>query len=113
MTHASFSTSAEDAKLIRLIVDRAMEHRGAVAAGLDRMCLSMDITAAHCNGNPLRLLELLNADAFNFTHDVFGIVRHIDRETGKLGGCFRPRFTQRNADPSAAPPVRKARAANS
>lgn len=53
----------------------------------------MDITAVHANGNPLKLAELLATDDFNFTHDVFGITRHIDRETGKLGGCFVPRFS--------------------
>lgn len=53
----------------------------------------MDITAAHCNGNPLRLTDLLAADEFNFAHDVWGIMRHIDRETGRLGDCFLPRFS--------------------
>lgn len=53
----------------------------------------MDIEACHCNGNPLRLRELLDADDSNFSHDVFGVRRHIDRETGNLTGCFVPRYT--------------------
>ena len=53
----------------------------------------MDIEACHSNGCPLRLNELLATDDGNFGHDVFGIRRHLDRETGKLGGCFLPRFS--------------------
>ena len=61
----------------------------------ERRELLMDLCAAHAS-NPLRLEELLNADDANFTHDVFGIRRHMDRDTGKLGGCFSPRFSVRN-----------------
>jgi hypothetical protein len=56
--------------------------------------LSMDITATHLNGTPLKLQELLEADDFNFFHDVNGIRNHIDRQTGELRGCFLPRFAQ-------------------
>jgi hypothetical protein len=52
----------------------------------------MDIEACHSNGCPLKLEELLAADDGNFGHDVFGIRRFIDRETGKLGDGFWPRF---------------------
>lgn len=55
----------------------------------------MDINACHSNGNPLRLKDLLEADNFNFMHDVFGIRRHINRETGELENLFSPRFTSR------------------
>jgi hypothetical protein len=30
---------------------------------------------------------------FNFAHDIMGIHRHIDRNTGVLTECFSPRFT--------------------
>lgn len=40
---------------------------------------------------PLRLQELAEADDANFGHDVFGILRHIDSDTGELRG-FCPRF---------------------
>lgn len=55
----------------------------------------MDITATHANGCPLKLAELLAADDFNFSHDVAGIYRHLDRTTGKLLDCFLPRFAQK------------------
>lgn len=54
----------------------------------------MDIIATHANGCPLRLEELLTAERFDFSHDVFGIRRHIDRQTGKLQDCFLPRYAQ-------------------
>ena len=53
----------------------------------------MDIDATHNNGCPLKLVELLAADDFNFVHDVFGIRANIDRTTGKLQNCFVPRYS--------------------
>jgi len=57
----------------------------------------MDLIACHANGTPLRLADLLNANEADFAHDIFGIRRHIDRETGRLNDCFRPRFSLRVA----------------
>jgi hypothetical protein len=57
--------------------------------------IQMDITAVHANGCPLQLQSLLDADNSNFSHDVFGIRRHLDRDTGKLRNCFQPRFARR------------------
>lgn len=57
----------------------------------------MDVEAAHSNGCPLNLEELLATDDGTFGHDVFGIRRFIDRETGKVGGCFLPRLAQKTA----------------
>ena len=70
--------------------------------GYCRINLVMDLCAADgVNGNnPLDWDRLLSADDFNFMHDVAGICRHMNRETGELGGCFLPRFTahQHTAD---------------
>ena len=67
--------------------------------GYGRINLIMDLTAADgVNGNrPLDWDRLLAADDFNFMHDVCGISRHINRETGELEGFFLPRFTKREA----------------
>ena len=54
----------------------------------------MDLTACHANGNPLRLAELLAADDGNFAHDIFGINRHLNRQTGELMDCFSPRYSR-------------------
>lgn len=94
----SFDVSPEDEGLIWDIANRAWNDWGN--EGWPRKLyktqvdLVMDITAVHANGNPLRLTDLLSADAFNFSHDIGGIRNHLDRETGKLTQCFRPRFSQ-------------------
>lgn len=87
----SFACSADDARLIGKIVNRGLSVADAAGIRLNAMDTDMDITAAHCNGCPMDLGEMLNADAFDFAHDFFGILRHIDRETGRLRDCFVPR----------------------
>jgi len=74
------------------IARRAVGMAKDVGVQYDQMTAVMDIDACHSNGCPLRLKELLEADDFNFAHDVFGIRRHIDRRTGKLTQCFLPRY---------------------
>lgn len=65
--------------------------------GYQRMNLVMDLSAADgVNGNdPIDWDRLLSADDFNFMHDIVGISRHMDHETGQIGDFFRPRFTKR------------------
>lgn len=93
----SFDVSDADAALIVRAVDRALDiiaqHERMTKADRRerRVNLMMDLTACHANGNPLNLAKLAGADDFNLMHDVGGISRHIDRDTGKLTNCFRPR----------------------
>ncbi len=56
-----------------------------------RMDLIMDLSATHSNGCPLDFDKLLGFDDFDFYHDIYGIVKHLDRTTGKLQNCFLPR----------------------
>lgn len=90
------SVSGEDVRTIHEITKRAMELAKEYDAGrsprIDAQTLSMDITAAHISC-PLKLRELLVVDDSNFGHDVFGIHRHINRETGELENCFLPRLS--------------------
>lgn len=76
---------------------RKIHQRAAKLAGfdIDWMSFCMDMGAANgVNGNlPIDVAGLLAADDFNFAHDVFGIMRHINRETGAIDGFFVPRFT--------------------
>lgn len=88
-----FTASKFEAELIGRIVDRAIEVSETFGNKIDRMSLLMDIEAVHCNGNPLNLADLYMSDQFNFVHDVFGIMRHIDRKTGKLKDFFSPRYS--------------------
>lgn len=88
MTIVSFDATSKERRAIRRIVDRA-EQLGLVD---DRTSSLMDITATHANGCPLDLLKFLRAEDFDFVHDFCGIARHLDRETGRLGHHFRPRY---------------------
>ena len=62
----------------------------------DRMGTMMDLDSADQQFN-MDWQKLLDADDFNFSHDVFGIKRHIDRTEypGIIGNCFLPRCTHR------------------
>jgi hypothetical protein len=51
----------------------------------------IEIILTHCNGTPLALEALLAADPVSFWHDIVGIARNLDRETGKLANAFTPR----------------------
>lgn len=55
---------------------------------LEFMDIEMDITACHLNGQPLDLDRLLTFEDFDFAHDISGINRHIDRETGEIQDRF-------------------------
>lgn len=79
-----------DMELIDQILDRA-ERMGHLKKP-NRINSKMDIAACHLNGTPLRLAKWLAADDFNFVHDLYGIDAHMDRSTGRLTGCFVPRF---------------------
>jgi hypothetical protein len=71
------------------ICERAKE-KGYIA---DKMTLLMDLESADRVFN-LRLEELLNADDFNFAHDIIGIMRNVDRSEYPVTNFngFVPRF---------------------
>ena len=93
----NWNATKEDTQTISKIVDRYMEfhHSLGIPKGYQRprMDIAMDIEAVHCNGNPLRLEGLLEADDFNFSHDMIGIQQHLNRRTGKLMDRFVPRYS--------------------
>jgi hypothetical protein len=90
----SFEITQEDQDAISAIVERAEEFAlkyGDIDSRVKRIELTVDITACHANCCKLNLEQLLKARDTDFVHDVFGIRRYIDRQTGHLG-CFLPRF---------------------
>jgi len=86
----SFKATPEEHETISRIVARAR----TINPELETLCTTMDITAAHANGNPLDLARLEAFPNFDFMHDVVGIVNHLDRETGKLKNFFVPRSSK-------------------
>lgn len=86
------TVTKEGFETIAKIADRCLTYGARKRSKID---IIMDIEAVHCNGNPLRLNDLLDAPNFDFAHDVFGIQQHLDRRTGKLQNCFVPRYSAR------------------
>lgn len=89
----SFDVSKSEFELIGKIAARAVKMANGYDFKYSKMDAVMDITACHANGSPLRLDELLKARDGDFGHDIFGIRRHINRETGQLMDCFSPRYS--------------------
>ena len=95
-----------DCKLISKIANRAMkmfdgsqekqtelirtcsEYSGYNNKKMDFM---IDLEKVNCD---LDLQALLDADDLNFAHDIAGINRHLDHDTGELKDCFWPRFAR-------------------
>lgn len=77
------------------IATRAVDlyKRSADGRAIKKMEFVMDVCACHLKC-PLDLFRLLASDDENFAHDIFGIRRHINRETGELNDCFLPRFAK-------------------
>lgn len=100
-----WNTSKEDLDLISKIADRACADKAHfVALGGSRRDLMMDLAAVHGSGCPLRLSDMLNGRDFDFWHDLGGIRRHINRETGELEGFFLPRFSNPEHERANAEP---------
>jgi len=82
-----------DSKIIGQIVARAKRQD---RFKFDSLSLIMDLEAVH-EANPLRLKALLEADTFNFWHDIAGIINYINRGAGEgesiFTDFFSPRFT--------------------
>lgn len=87
MKTIDWNATKKEQNIIEKIAARAIENFGG-----EFIDTVMDITACHLNGTPLRLQELLEAPMADFGHDINGIARFMDRETGELSGYFLPRF---------------------
>ena len=87
----SFKATPNEHILVIKIVNRAFELMKDLNLHSNKLDLQMDIFATHANGCPLDLQKFLDADNFNFAHDICGIFNCLDRKTGKLKNCFLPR----------------------
>jgi hypothetical protein len=90
----NWKTTKEDLNWIVGIAHRASAIADEQGGSYPYREAMMDITAVHANGCPLRLKELFSAPAFDFTHDIAGIRRCLNRETGQLEHCFVPRYRE-------------------
>ena len=87
----NISPSREEFELIAKIAQRAVNLAKKQGVEIDSLLTFVDICLVH-EKTPLNLQALLDANDGNFGHDVFGIRRHINRETGELGDFFVPRY---------------------
>jgi hypothetical protein len=90
-TGVQWNCNKEESELVQKIAVRAIALCRKHNVPFDFLSCNMDIEAAHCNGCPLDLEKLLNAPDFDFAHDIFGIARNINRDTGDIENCFLPR----------------------
>lgn len=88
----SFERTKEENALITAVVLRAADSLGLAKNHWD---LHMDLCAAHANGCPIDFQKLLDADDATFGHDVLGVRKYINRQTGELEECFVPRCAKR------------------
>lgn len=102
----NFDTTPEEDTLIRDIADRYIALLGDCGTPHAHLMVRMDLTAVHLNDMPLDLDGLLAASDFALVHDIEGVGRHLDRDTGRLarrsdgsvvegveaGAIFAPRF---------------------
>jgi len=90
----NWKATREDYQTITAIVDRL----DSITKGRmpNRLGLMMDLNACYSNGCPLDLAGLLASNQIDFIHDIYGISRHINRDTGQLENGFTPRYALAN-----------------
>lgn len=89
--------SKDEQKTIMDIVKRFFNIVGD-AGDLRPIAIMLDLKACHSNGCPLDLDALLAAPRdSDVVHDVAGIGRYLNRETGKLEEEFTPRYARGGA----------------
>ena len=84
-------TTREEVLLINQIAKRAIH----LTQPLSLLQVQMDLEACHTHGCPLDLQRLLTSEPGDFVHDICGIARHLNRETGELSDGFVPRYAKR------------------
>lgn len=92
MARINWKLGPRNESYVGKIVDRAWELclKHGIPTG-EKINLRMDLTACHNHGCKLDLRKLLRAPDSDFLHDIMGIGRHINRETGEIEGFFLPR----------------------
>ena len=80
------------------IVSRAANIARQAGIPFSKFTAAEILRDVHLNACPLRLTALARRRTSldrDLAHDVFGILRHYDHETGKLRDHFRPRYAAR------------------
>ena len=84
-------TDRNDFDLMSKIADRALPmYHEAIAGSIEKIDVVMDLEYVN-RESPLNLLQLLEFDAVDFAHDMFGIYENFNRNTKSMMNCFSPR----------------------
>lgn len=91
----NFTCSPQDMALIIQCGARCFDivHNGH-GIECDAMLQSMNLAAVHCNGRPMKLLQLLMSDNADFIKDMGDIHHFLNTDTGKLPDSMKLRFQQ-------------------
>jgi|TARA_Y100000310_G_scaffold345185_1_gene462450 hypothetical protein len=87
-----FEVAETNYSIIVKIAKRAVKEAEELGVKIPLITAELSLLACH-NTCPLRLDELLVATSGNLLHDVGGIIRHLNKETGELQDCFLPRYS--------------------
>lgn len=88
-----FTATDEERAIIERIAKRACALYHIYGnTDVDERDIQMDLEACHCNGCPLRLADMEQADDFDLMHDITSINAHLNHDTGKLERWFLPRL---------------------
>jgi len=87
--------SQEDEALIRKIVNRVAEH---AFDKFDVVSAMMDVYVVHRYICPLDLKRMADGKDADIIHDVYGIMKNLNRNSIKLKNYFIPRFELRDKD---------------
>ena len=85
------SITTHEMQIIHRIAKRASHMAAEHGPAYPLLDADMDISSVHLK-TPLDLAALEIANTNDFSHDVFGIRKHLNRETGELEDGFSPRF---------------------
>lgn len=92
MSKVSFQVGLRDHATADACAKRAIELGLSGRGKWAPLHIHMDLVAVKANGMPeLDFGRLLNSSGQDFAHDIVGIERNLNRQTGKLENCFVPR----------------------
>jgi hypothetical protein len=102
--HLNFHLTQDDMPLVLAIARSASNLARSAGQEIPPMEFLMDLATTHNHACPLDFAAMAKGNPADVAHDVFGIRRHLDRETGLLTDCFLPRFAARQVE-AAAPAI--------
>lgn len=94
------TSEVDELRQISKVAARAVVALGKpLPSGMDHQTICLDLGKVHDSGCPLDLAGLLVCRESDLLHDVMGIHRHLDRDTGELLECFWPRYANKRLTP--------------